>query len=266
MRALAGVVVLAACGRLEFGAVGDAPMDRSQPASDADLSNLLVGCQLRLAMDEASWTQGLVDQCGGENPGTAVNGAVPVDDPERGRVGELVGGTSCVLVADAPQLRGGAALTVSAWIRPTALAPSSFGIVSKRTDFGVDTAYSLFVWTSANGGGPVNHLYVDIDTEDQRFEDPTDEFLDAWHQVTMVYDGARAPVERISIYIDGAFRTNAPESAASIPAPAVPPAIHVGCLPLGTPAQSLVGRIDDVVIWSRALPAADVGAWYAASR
>lgn len=259
-------MMLAGCGRFDFDSVTDGAVMTGEAASDADVATLLVGCQLGLAMNEASWAGGLVDRCGGDNPGAAINGAVPVDDSIRGRVGELVGGTSCIVVQDAPGLRGGAALTLSAWILPATLAPNSFGIISKRTDFGVDTAYSVFLWTSSMGTGGVNHLYVDVEAENERFEDPTDELLDTWHQVTIVYDGTLAPQQRITIYVDGAFRTRAPESASSISTPTTPPDVHVGCLPLVTPAQSLVGRIDDVMLWDRALPASDVAAWYDATR
>nr|HEX4313435.1 hypothetical protein [Kofleriaceae bacterium] len=41
------------------------------------------------------------------------------------------------------------------------------------------------------------------------------------------------------------------------------PDVAIGCLPLSGPAQSLVGELDEVVIWNRALPATDVAAWYA---
>jgi hypothetical protein len=169
-------------------------------------------------------------------------------------------------VQDAPELRGGAALTISAWVRPAALAPNSFGIITKRADFNVDSAYSAFLWTSNQGTGAVNHLYVDIDSEDDRFENLTDELLGSWHQVTIVYDGSLARGQRLALYVDGVFRTHAPESSASIPTPSSPPDVYVGCLPLGTPAQSLVGRLDDVMLWDRALPASDVLGWFDATR
>ena len=271
MRTLAAIWVLAAgCGRIGFEShvdpTGDGARDQVGPSADADLAPLLVGCQLGLAMNEASWTAGLVDRCGGDNIGVPTGGATPVDDPQRGRVGEFVGGTSCVIVPDAPELRGGSAVTVSSWVRPTQLTPASFGVVSKRTDFTIDTAYSVFVWADMAGAGTVNHVYVDIDTENDRFENPGDEFLNAWKQITIVYDGSRTQAERIAVYVDGGFRTYGPETSSSIPTPTTPPDVYVGCLPLGGPAQSLVGRLDDVMIWSRALPAADVAAWYAATK
>ena len=192
--------LLSGCGRVGFDTEtvrgSDGSIDQAMPSADADLSALLTGCELGLRMNEATWTSGLVDSCGGDNGGTRTGTPTPVTDAERGRVGVFNGGTDCVVVSDAPGLRGGSAMTISAWVRPTELSPGSFGVVSKRTDFLVDTAYSVFVWSSSAGTGPVNHLYVDIDTEDDRFESPTDEFLNAWRQITMVYDGSRAMNQR----------------------------------------------------------------------
>jgi hypothetical protein len=184
-------------------------------------------------------------------------------DAERGRVGSFVGGSSCVQIADHPALQGNAAFSISAWIKPDVLAPSSFGIVSKRVDFGNTTAYSFFVWDNATNE---NRLYVDVEGEDTRFELPTDNFLDTWRQVAMVFDGTREQSTRIRLFVDGAFRAFAPEVATTVTVPAVPPVVSVGCLPLGGPAQSMVGLIDDVVFWSRALDDSEVTAWYEATR
>lgn len=273
-RARAGwllALVAVGCGRLQFADVsevtGDAAPARDASADmnrDANVATLLVGCEAWFAMDEASWLNPLIDACG-TNAGNASGGALPVDDPIRGRVGELVGGNSCITVADTVGLRGGAALTMSAWVRPSAVAPGSFGIMSKRIAFGDSTAYSMFLWTDTAGTGATNHLYVDIDGEAERFELLSDTFLNDWHQVTTVFDGGKPMAQRIAIYVDGSFRTFAPEAAASITNFASVPALAIGCLPLNGPAQSLVGRIDDVVLWSRALPAQDVAAWHTAT-
>jgi hypothetical protein len=36
-----------------------------------------------------------------------------------------------------------------------------------------------------------------------------------------------------------------------------------GCLPLGGPAQSLVGQMSDAALWPRALTAGEIADWYA---
>src|SRR5262249_41990652 len=152
-------------------------------------------------------------------------------------------------VADAPDLRAAGALTVSAWIDPTALAPASFGVVSKRVDYQVDTEYSVFVWTDGNGVGSTNQLYIDLDTENDRVADPAATFLDAWKQITVVYDGSLGEAERVRFYVDGELSYVAGETSPSIGAPMTEPPLYIGCLPLSGPAQAFVGRIDEVAIW-----------------
>jgi len=263
------LIAVVGCGRVGFDSQtrGDGAVPGEDARADADVSGLLAGCELWLAFDDpTSWPTGIRDRCGDDNPGTANGGASPVDDADRGAVAELAGASSCIVVPDAPNLRGGSALTISAWVRPVGVTTASYGIISKRTDFMSNTAYSMFLWASSDGTGSVNHLYVDIENEDQRFEDPGPEFLGTWRQITVVYDGNLAQAQRVSIYVDGALSAVAAEAATNIAVPTSPPAVHVGCMPLGTPAQGLIGRIDDAMLWSRPLTATEVMAWYAATR
>lgn len=262
MRATVALLLAAGCGRVGFEA-HDASADTAPPDIPP---GLLAGCELYLAMDEPTWSQGLVDGCG-DHPATATDGASPVADAVRGAVGAFTGGTSCVYVPDAPELRGGSAVTVSAWVRANRPTAESFGIVSKRTSYQRDAAYSVFLWDELDEG-LANHLFADIDTEDDRYEDVNTEFLvGAWHQVTMVYDGMEAPAARIRLYVDGAPSASAPETAQVIPVPATPPPVAIGCLPVDdqVPQQSLEGALDDVIIWSRALPDDEVADWYSAT-
>jgi hypothetical protein len=248
-----------ACGRIGF---------TDHPPDAAEIDPLLADCVMHLAMDETTWSgvPGEVRDSCSTNPGTAVNGATPAADPVRGQVGMFVGGTSCVEVPDAPALRATDALTMSAWIKPAMLTPDSFGVVSKRVDYMTDDEYGMFIWASDDGSGPVNELYVDIDTDNDRGADPTTTYADnVWHQVTVVYDGTRPASGRIQFYVDGNLTHAMPETSASITPPEVEPDLSVGCLPLSGPAQAFVGAIDDVAIWRRALTPADVAAWFAAT-
>ncbi len=260
------------CGRIGFESmgsdVGDASLDSGSLDSGSLDSGILVGCSLRLEMEEAVWTgaAGEVGDSCGANHGTATNGAIAVTDPTRGRVGKFVGGTSCVTVPDAPSLRMSSALTASAWIRPNILSPNSFGVISKRRSFGSGSEYSVFVWASAAGTGPTNHLYVDIADESDRIDDPNTDYPDSWRQITVVYDGTLPTDQRTMFYVDGTIAFVAPAQEASIPVPASPADLAIGCLPLDGPAQSMVGLIDEVVLWSRALSATEVSSWYLATR
>src|SRR4051812_15447446 len=165
-------MVVVGCGRIAFDATTP-PGDGSGsdgPTIDADPASVLAGCQLRYTMDTPWPVMGVPDLCGGDSFGSATGSATHVSDTERGAVAAFAGGPSCVVTPDAPGLRGGSALTMSAWIRPRVLSPDGFGIISKRTDYAVDTAYSMFLWADSNGTGTVNLFYVDIDTENNRFE------------------------------------------------------------------------------------------------
>ncbi len=109
------------CGRTHFDdhPIGGAERDgalavdgitpRPEPAA---------GCVLHYAMDEDSWTGDVVDSCGLQ-PGKALAGAAPIDDPQRGRVGGFTGGTSCVTTPDTSDLHMASGLTISAWIKPS---------------------------------------------------------------------------------------------------------------------------------------------------
>lgn len=225
------------------------------PSDDASTS-LLEGNVLWLPMDEASWSGSgaILDASGLGNAGTAVGVAAPASDPTRGGVGHFDAG-ACVQVPDAPSLHVGAAFTVSAWIHPTTLdGTAAYGIVSKRTAFGMDDAFDVYLYTN-------RQLFVDVDGNDDRFSVPPLFELGVWRQVAVTFDGARPAAQRVSVFLDGAWLESHGETSASVPP--YPSALSIGCLPVG---QSFVGELDEIAIWNRALSPAEVAAWYAATR
>ncbi|HEY4176022.1 MAG TPA: LamG-like jellyroll fold domain-containing protein [Kofleriaceae bacterium] len=265
---LAIAVMFAGCGRLDFDAESGVGSDGA-PADMADASidpSLLQGCELWMKLDDAVFGTDVIDSCGGDNEGVANSGVTAAVDPVRGRVAEMFGGSSCIIVPDAPSLRGGSALTLSAWVYATAVTPESYGLIAKRTTNLVDNAYASFIWGANFGAGTPNHAYVDIVGVDNRGEEMTEPFLNNWKQLTTVYDGSLPVPQRVAIYIDGQFKTFVAEDAASIPVPMTPPDVAIGCLPLNGLIQGLVGYLDDAVIWSRSLSAAEVSAWYDATK
>jgi Concanavalin A-like lectin/glucanases superfamily len=250
---------LLGCGRLDFSSahqVSDALLATPDVLVDAG-SDLLAGCALHLPMDEASWagSAAVIDTCNGFR-GTAGGGADVTTDPTRGTVGNFVGGTSCIDVPDDPKLRGGSAMTLSAWVKPTELSPAGFGVISKRTDYQTNSEYAAFIWAQDAGSGSANVLYVDV--TDTRGSDSTIYPDNAWHQFTVAYDGSAALA---LVYTDGVM-TGALQEPTSIAPPATEPDLSVGCLPLSGPAQSFVGELDEIVIWDRVLSADDVAGWY----
>lgn len=128
-----------------------------------------------------------------------------------------------------------------------------------RRRFGQDSAYALYL---TKNGGVDYHLWIDVDTEDNRFEHAGDTFGIGWRLVTVTFDGAKPRDERVSIYLDGALKAHAPDDATSVRSPtSTPPPVSIGCLPNG--GQSLNGLVDDAAMWSRALSPSEVQAWYA---
>ncbi|MFT3695994.1 MAG: LamG domain-containing protein [Kofleriaceae bacterium] len=253
-------ILACGCGRVDFtpSARGDADAASQLDGSNGTQASIMTGCALHLPMDEASWVGegAVIDTCSGFR-GTAGGNASSATDPVRGTVGNFVGGTSCVTIPDDPVLRGATQMTISAWIRPAQLSPNSFGVVAKRTDFTVNSEYAAFIWADSDGAGTANQLYFDIDT--QRAPDDLMVYPNnAWHQFTVVYDGG---TQSALTYVDGAPSKTLQEPA-SITPPAVEPDLAIGCLPLNGPAQAFVGQLDEVVIWNRALTAADVATWY----
>lgn len=254
--ALLMALLACGCGRLDF-----APHADEHDAATSDTSStqdILAGCALHLEMNEASWagTGAVIDSCKGFR-GTASGNASIVTDPTRGSVGNFVGDTSCVMVPDDPVLRGGSAMTISAWVRPAQLSPSGFGVVAKRTDFQVNSEYAIFLWADTDGAGNTNELYVDIDT--QRAPDNTTVYANnSWHQFTAVYDGS---LQLATVYVDGVRTKTLPEPSTITPS-MTEADLAIGCLPLNGPAQGLVGELDKVVIWNRALSSQDAATWY----
>ncbi len=253
---------MASCGRYGFDAVdssavvsGDAAGDATfdSPSSDV-LAGLRAGCVVAMHMDEPSWESLPVgNDCIPSLTGSAFGNAAPVAGGVRGRAARFAG-TGGITIPDGPNLAATNALTMSIWVYPTALDGSAtFGLISKREDFGVKTAYSLFLWTG-------DAAYVDVDAENDRFASPITFTNNQWKQITVVYDGTLAETMRVRGYVDGALAFTAPETSASI-APSDAP-LSIGFLPLSGPAQHMVGLLDEVVIWHRALSSAEVALWF----
>jgi hypothetical protein len=258
-----GSVCTDAGGGVSFCAPGsevDAGTSDASDASDAlDASTeaLLEGAVLVLHMDETSWSGvagEVVDSSGLGNAGRAIGAATVLTDAVRGQVGHFEPG-GCILVPDAASLRASDALTMSAWIHPVGIDDSAaFGIVSKRTDFAVDDAYDMYVWTG-------NRVFVDIDGANDRFSAPTTIVNTTWVNVTVTFDGALPMATRVRVYVGGVLSDVRAESSATIPPRTAD--LAIGCLPASLPAQSFRGELDEVVLWTRALSDAEVAAWAA---
>jgi hypothetical protein len=243
------IAMSTACGRVDF--------DASDP-----FDGFRDGCALMLHMDEPAWTDAageVVDDCGG-NDGTATGSATTVPDGVRGRAGRFPAGT-CVELGDAAAFDATSALTISTWVLSMAFDDvGPFGILSKRNDFTASPEYAMFV-------GSANDVYVDIGAGNQRIWSTTSLSNGTWTQITSVYDGTLAGAMRERIYINGVSDTPDGEDEAAITPMGQP--LYVGCVKHqdGDTAMNtgFDGELDEVAVWTRALGASEVAAWYAAT-
>jgi hypothetical protein len=259
-RWLVALAITAGCGEVQ------SPVPDGAPPVDLLGGTLRNGCVLALHMDEAAWSGAageVKDDCGNDNAGTVVGqGTTTVASGVRGRAGSF-SGNGCVDIPDAASLHGTTGLTISAWILPTKLnnGDGANGVVSKRTGNANQPEYSVSVWTG-------NHVWVDLDGENDRFEGMTAIAERAWTQLTVVYDGARAATQRARVYVNGSLDVTKTETSTSLAA--YTSTLHVGCMPAPTASpptqQNFLGEIDEVVIWNRALSDAEIAQWYGNTR
>jgi hypothetical protein len=219
---------------------------------------LRAGCALIQHMDE-TWTGApaeVADDCGGDDRGTRGAGIASGAPGVRNGAARF-DGRGCIEVPDSAALRAEGGLTLSAWVMPTALDDHRvFGIISKRTDMAVDSAYSVYLWA--------NRIWIDLDGNDDRFSGTTQLRSGAWAQLTVVFDGARPETRRVTLYVDGELDVVASESSRQLGP--YPSALHIGCLPSSTASQNFVGSLDEVAIWTRALDEREVAHWYDQTR
>jgi len=248
---LASVTVCAGCGNVQ--SQPDAP-----PAID-----LARGCVFKATMDEASWpTTGrpVLDACGNAPGGLTGTGASTIVDPMRGRVGNFSNNV-CIEIPSSDALYGTTGLTMSAWVRPTALdGVTSNGVISKRIDKNTQSEYGLFVWTG-------NHVWVDLGDTD-RYSGTATLSNNVWSQLTAVFDSSRQGTDRVRLFINGVLdplqHTTIGNLGATLPTYNSP--LHLGCTPAPSAVpptqQTFQGQLDNVTIWNRALSDDEIAQLY----
>ncbi|HEX2688732.1 MAG TPA: LamG domain-containing protein [Kofleriaceae bacterium] len=244
------VALIAGCGNVQ------------PPPDAAPTLDLARGCVLKALMDETSWAgsgRPVLDACGNNAAGITGSGATTIVDGTRGRVGSF-SNNACVEFASNATLHGGTGLTMSAWVRPTALdGQTSNGVISKRIDKGMQSEYGLFVWTG-------DHVWVDLGDTD-RYAGTAALVNDVWTQLTAVFDSAREGNDRVRLFINGVSdplqHTTIGNLGTTLPAYDSP--LHLGCTPAPSAMtqQTFMGQLDNVTIWNRALTDDEIAALYA---
>jgi hypothetical protein len=219
---------------------------------------------LKAEMDETSWAGGgrpVLSACSSATGGITGSVATTVVDATRGRVGAF-SGDACVEFASSDALHGTTGLTMSAWVRPTALdGQTSNGVISKRVDRGMQSEFALFVWTG-------NHVWVDLGDTD-RYSGTATLSNNVWTQLIAVFDSSRPLAERARLFINGVpdplAHATIGNLGASLPSYGAP--LRLGCIPAPSAVpptqQTFQGQLDDVTIWNRALTDDEIAHVYA---
>ncbi|MBX3022553.1 MAG: LamG domain-containing protein [Bdellovibrionales bacterium] len=162
-----------------------------------------------------------------------------------GRAMQFAANNDRIVVADVGEYDNTDKLSISAWVYPTSLTGTR-GIISKRVDStAVNSSYGIFF----NSGA----LTIDIHTANDRFTANKVFEVGHWYHIVVVYDGALTAAQRVSVYVDGVLDKVGSETSASIPDTAAD--LQIGRL---GGSASLIGSLDEVAIWRRALTPTDV--------
>jgi hypothetical protein len=206
-------------------------------------------------MEESSWTgtaNEVVDSSGSGNNGVSVSGATTTASGKSGRGGTF-NGVGYINVGDNPSLRPTTALTIALWVYfPTSVGGSAPGLFTKRNAVGNSSAFMVAVWTS-------DYLYVDIDTENDRFTGSQPMPIGQWVHIAVVFDGSLPTANRVSLYVNGALDSVHAETSSSITQFTSP--LEVGRLRNG--GDVLNGYLDEIGMWFRPLSLAEIQSLYA---
>lgn len=200
-------------------------------------------------MDDAEWTAGgaVYDGSPAQNHGT-LNGSVTQTADGKFDKAAVFDGDGWITVPDSDSLDASTELTLSAWVNFGYVGGGySPGIISKRLGFNDNTAYALFLWDQ-------NKVWVDVDYETDRFGSSAVFETNRWYHLAVVYDGKAQTAERVRLYVDGNLDTIASETSGEIPAYGCD--LEVGRLVNG--GHTMIGMIDEVAVWRRALGADEI--------
>ena len=182
----------------------------------------------------------LVDASGNGNTGT-ISGASWTSTGKTGGALAFDGSNDWVTIADSAVLDATRALTLEAWVKPTASGPRWRTVLFK--EHGKGMAYSLY--TSERTSRPVGQVNVD-NVERNALGAPLP--LNAWTHLASTYDGGT-----LRLYVNGTL-TSTLSINGSLPA-------STGALRMGGNSiwpEWFAGQLDDVRVYNRALTGAEL--------
>lgn len=270
VRALSLVVFLTACGRIGFTAGGD-----GAPGAP-DAPDLATGLRFAFHLDDTLADHDVVESAAGLD-GYAVNLADVTTVP--GKLGgafhfDGIGYQSYVpfpskgpsTCNNLPQLTG--SLTVAAWARYDSLHDwnnYTLGdvMLMQGSSGGTGGAWGL---GATNGCGTKTIGFEVAFNDAQRFVrcGATTIATGTWHFLTGVYD---ASARTVRVYLDGVDDTGPAtnNSVSTIAAALAPGPMCPYIAASGNQSQLMIGSVDEVRIYDRALDAAEIAALFVAS-
>ena len=220
----------------------NAAVESGYPAGNLNMT----GNGLLLHMDEAGGT--MVDSSGNGNGATttSVGYAAP------GKFGTALtfsgAAASGLSYPISASLNTGAAITLSAWLRPGAVSDPTGPIF--QYDDAVNFGIQIWQWTTSN---QIYANFRDTTPTSHGFMTPSNQFVSGkWYHLVATYDGATGKV-----YINGAQVASQALGAFTLGTN----------LPLGIGRATLnanryAGAMDEVAVWNRALNATEVADLY----
>lgn len=169
------------------------------------------------------------------------------------RVGSHAGsfGTNAndvVTIADHDSLDNGSQFSFSMWAKPSDCGSTNWGaLFVKRAGFNVEHSYAAWIQSC--------NLHVDIDSANDRFfilglfED------EEWIHIAIVFDGAKSPSERVSVYVNGEHNYTYGDASPVIPN--YNSDLYIGQAP-GAGLDPFKGSLDDFAIWNVALSPSEI--------
>jgi len=197
--------------------------------------------------DEAKGAQA-GDSSSCRNPGALANGASWTDG-KLGSALHLNGGAACVRVQPAPSLSDLGPVTMMAWIRPAALA---LGRVIAKEDSGRGR------WMLIAGETAIGFAKDFAGQELRRNTVPHLLAVNAWSHLAVTWDGS-AQATQVHVYVNGleaAYAQSQDGKGEKMSDAALP--LFIGNR--GDLTRGFVGAIDDVRIYRRILPPAEIAA------
>ncbi len=231
------LVVFAACGRVNFDPIADTSL-----GGDAVVGGDAIVEPPGLLLHFAFEADGLLhDRSTGHHDAVC---APACPTPAAGRVGAGAAsfdGSQCLRIADAPELRS-PAFTFMLWFRPSGGGiQSAFGRPLDGATAGTNT-FEAFLDNADLWKVAVNTQAVNTPTA-----------AGAWHHLVGVFDG-----NAIAMYFDGAPRGTPRVVGAAVFGP---DDLDIGCdVNSGTRSNQVIGLIDEVRLYDRALTAAEIAA------